>query len=100
MPDRAVGAAEAENVIAGQRSFLDEQLAHRDHLPFDLLAFSAAIVVLAGRRIRIDLGDLEHAALLPGLRQLATLGTQSYLSAAMTRDRSEERRVGKEGRER
>ena len=35
-------------IIAGDRAFLDEQLAHRHHLPLDLLPLGAEIVVLAG----------------------------------------------------
>ena len=34
----------------------------------------AEMVVLAGRRVGIDLGNLEHAALLPSLGQVADVG--------------------------
>ncbi len=74
VPDGAVGAAETENIIAGERPLLDEQFAHGHHLPFDLLTLGAEIVVLAGLRVGIDLGDLEHAALLPSLGQVADVG--------------------------
>src|SRR5262249_7869156 len=72
--DEGVGPAETEDIVAGERPLLDEQFAHGHHLPFDLLAFGAEIVVLAGLRVRIDLGDLEHAALLPSLGQVAHVG--------------------------
>jgi hypothetical protein len=58
MPDRAIGAGEVADIIAGKGALLDEQLTHRHHFPFDLLTLGAEIIVLAGRRIGIDLGDL------------------------------------------
>ena len=74
MPDRAVGAGEVADIVAGKRAFLDEQLAHRHHFPFDLLALGAEIIVLAGLRIGIDLGDLKVAALPPAHRQVLVVG--------------------------
>ena len=62
------------DVVAGDGSLLDEQFAHRHHFPFDLLALGAEIVVFAGRRIGIDLGNLEHAALLPAVGEVADIG--------------------------
>src|SRR5262249_42122889 len=65
MPDRAVGAAKMDRIIAGDRALLDEQLAHRDHFPFNLLAFGAQVVVFASRQIGIDFGNLQGAAVPP-----------------------------------
>ncbi len=69
MPDRAVGAGERQRRLAGQRAFLDEQLAHRHHFPVDLVALGAAQIVEAGLLVGIDLLDGERAALDPGLAQ-------------------------------
>ena len=65
MPDRAVGPGERQRRLAGQRAFLDEQLAHRHHFPIDLVALGAAQIVEAGLLVRVDLLDGERAALDP-----------------------------------
>ena len=74
MPDRAVGAGQRKRRIAGHRAFLDEQLAHRHHFPVDLVALGAAVVVLSGLRVGIDLRDRERAALLPAVAQIGRVG--------------------------
>ena len=86
MPDGAVGAGQRLRRIAGDRAFLDKQFSHRHHFPLDLLTFGAAIVELAGFRIRIDFGDLERAAIPPAIAQIARVALPIIFKAAMTRD--------------
>src|SRR6266446_5462815 len=74
MPNGAVGAAETVDIVAGNRPLLDEQLPHRHHFPFDLLTLGTEIIVLAGRWVGIDLGDLEDTALFPTVGQVANVG--------------------------
>ena len=74
MPDGSIRAGEAVHVVAGDRPLFDEQLTHRHHFPFDLLTLGAEVIVFAGLRVGIDPGDLEHAALLPSVSEIAHVG--------------------------
>src|SRR5262249_43225501 len=75
MPDRAVRAGQGQRRGTGQRTLFDEEFAHRDHLPVDLVTLGAAIVVLAGIGIGLDLVDGERATLDPRLAQLRHIGS-------------------------
>src|SRR5580704_5890069 len=74
MPDSAVGAAEVVRIVTRDSAFLDEQLPHWHHFPFNFLTLRAEIIKFAGRWIGIDFRYLENAAVPPSHGQVLVVG--------------------------